>query len=219
MKTAKNLTVFLFVFYKNRRFQKNSLKNVQNDHIPRHIVIAVLYKGGIQVKLDQDEILEELYRTYYRLLVVHAYRLLGDWDDANYAAQDAFHVACKKIEQLTHSENQIGWLKNTVRNVCYRMIRDRNRQALLFSSLDDLTDAEAPVTSDDPDAPYMDMLEELVSKDEIALLKKIILEGVSYNEAAKELGCTEWACRKRVQRSIEKIRQKYRDKFGEDFSP
>lgn len=169
------------------------------------------------MRSDQGALLEKLYRSYFRLLVVHAYRTLGNWDDANFAAQEAFHVACEKIDQLADSENQIGWLKNTVRNVCYRLIRERNRQALLFSSLDELTDAEMPAASDHTDAQSMDILEELVSKDEIELLKKIILDGIPYAQAAEELGCSIWACRKRVQRSIEKIRQKYREKFGEDF--
>ena len=167
---------------------------------------------------EQDAVLEKLFRSNFRLLVVHAYRFLGNWDDANFAAQEAFHVACEKVEQLAISENQIGWLKNTVRNVCHHMIRERNRQALLFSSLDELTDAEMPVTSDDIDAQSMDILAELVSKDEIGLLKKIILDGIPYSEVAQELGCNVWACRKRVQRSIDKIRKKYREKFGEDFS-
>ena len=160
---------------------------------------------------EQDAVLEKLFRSNFRLLVVHAYRFLGNWDDANFAAQEAFHVACEKIDQLAGSKNQIGWLKNTVRNVCHHMIRERNRQALLFSSLDELTDAEMPVTSDDIDAQSMDILEELVSKDEIGLLKKIILDGIPYSEVAQELGCNVWACRKRVQRSIDKIRQKYRE--------
>lgn len=170
------------------------------------------------MRSDQGALLEKLFRSNFRLLVVHAYRFLGNWDDANFAAQEAFHVACEKIEQLAGSENQIGWLKNTVKNVCHRMIRERNRQALLFSSLDDLTDAEMPVTSNDPDEQSMDILEELVSKDEIRLLKKIILDGIPYSEVAQELGCNVWTCRKRVQRSIDKIRQKYRENFGEDFS-
>lgn len=170
------------------------------------------------MKADQDLILEKLYRSYFRLLVVHAYRILGNWDDANFAAQEAFHVACEKVEQLAISENQIGWLKNTVKNVCYRMIRERNRQALLFMSLEDLSEAELPVASNDTDTQSTEILEELVSKDDIRLLKKIILDGIPYSEVAQELGCNVWACRKRVQRSIDKIRQKYREKFGEDFS-
>lgn len=170
------------------------------------------------MKPEQDAILEKLYRSYFRLLVAHAYRFLGNWDDANFAAQEAFRIACEKIGQLADSENQIGWLKNTVRNVCHRMLRERNRQALLFSALDDLTDAEMPATSDNIDTQSMDILEELVSKDEIELLKKIILDGIPYSQVAAERGCNVWTCRKRVQRSIDKIRQKYREKFGEDFS-
>ena len=127
-------------------------------------------------------------------------------------------MACEKVEQLAISENQIGWLKNTVKNVCYRMIRERNRQALLFMSLEDLSEAELPVASNDTDTQSTEILEELVSKDDIRLLKKIILDGIPYSEVAQELGCNVWACRKRVQRSIDKIRQKYREKFGEDFS-
>lgn len=170
------------------------------------------------MRSDQSALLERLYRSHFRLLVVHAYRTLGSWDDANFAAQEAFHVACEKIDQLAASENQIGWLKNTVKNVCYRMIRERNRQALLFSSLDELTDAEMPVAPDNTETQSMDILEELVSKDEVGLLKKIILDGIPYSQAAAELGCNVWTCRKRVQRSIDKIRQKYRENFGEDFS-
>lgn len=170
------------------------------------------------MRSDQDALLEKLFRSNFRLLVVHAYRFLGNWDDANFAAQEAFHVACEKVEQLAISENQIGWLKNTVKNVCYRMIRERNRQALLFMSLEDLSDAELPVASNDTDTQSTEILEELVSKDEIRLLKKIILDGIPYSEVAQELDCNVWTCRKRVQRSIDKIRQKYREKFGEDFS-
>lgn len=167
---------------------------------------------------NQDGFLENLYHRYFRALVIHAYRYLGSWEDSNVAVQDAFQIACEKIDVLMASDNAVGWLKNTVRNVCHHMIRERNRQALLFSSLDELTDVEMPVTSGDIDAQSMDILEELVSKDEIGLLKKIILDGIPYSQAAAELGCNVWTCRKRVQRSIDKIRQKYREKFGEDFS-
>ena len=97
------------------------------------------------------------------------------------------------------------------------MMRERNRQMLLFSSLDELTDDKLPIIDDDLGSQPTDILDGLISKEELALLKKIIVDGASYTEAAKELGCTVSTCRKRVQRSIDKIRQKYREKFGEDF--
>lgn len=60
-------------------------------------------------------------------------------DDAHVAAQEAFHIACEKIDAFMKPENQIGWLKNMVRNVFHRMLRDRLHQKLLFLFLDELT--------------------------------------------------------------------------------
>ncbi len=165
----------------------------------------------------QDMFLENLYHRYFRALVIHAYRYLGSWEDSNVAAQDAFQIACEKIDVLMASDNAVGWLKNTVKNVCYRMMRERNRQTLLFTSLEELTDAELPIVDDEMGVQPTDILDGLISKEELALLKRIILDGASYAEAAKELDCDVWACRKRVQRAIDKLHKKYREKFGEDF--
>lgn len=93
---------------------------------------------------NQDKFLEELYRSYFHILEIHAYHFLGNWDDAHVAAQEAFHIACEKIDALMKSENQIGWLKNTVKNVCRHMIRDKQRQRLLLISLEELTDKDLP---------------------------------------------------------------------------
>jgi len=201
---------------------------ISTAHIPildTHAIIAVNYhqsrisqRGGFQVRPDQDAILEKLYRAYFHALEVHAYRYLGSWEDSHAAAQEAFHIACEKIDVLMKAESQIGWLKNTVKNVCRHMIRERNRQALLFSSLDDLTDADLPSVSDDTGGQPTDMLDGLISQEEIALLKRVIVDGAPYSEVARELDCSIWTCRKRVQRTIGKLHKKYREKFGKDFS-
>ena len=169
------------------------------------------------MRTDQEAILEKLYRSYFHALEIHAYRYLGNWNDAHVAAQEAFHIACEKIDALMKSENQIGWLKNTVRNVCRHMIRDRQRQKLLFLSLDDLTDADLPPATEEDAGQPTDVLEGMLSQSELELLRKIIVEGESYAEAARELDCNIWTCRKRVQRAISKLNKRYRDKFGEDF--
>lgn len=169
------------------------------------------------MRTDQEAILEKLYRSYFHALEIHAYRYLGNWNDAHVAAQEAFHIACEKIDALMKSENQIGWLKNTVRNVCRHMIRDRQRQKLLFLSLDELTDADLPPATEEDAGQPTDVLEGMLSQSELELLRKIIVEGESYAEAARELDCNIWTCRKRVQRAISKLNKRYRDKFGEDF--
>lgn len=169
------------------------------------------------MKPEQDAILESLYSSYFHTLEIHAYRFLGNWDDSHVAAQEAFHIACEKIDVLMKSENQIGWLKNTVKNVCRHMIRDRQRQKVLFSSLEDVTEADLPSVTDELDTSPMDILEGALSKSELELLKRIIVDDIPYTEVAKELNCNIWTCRKRVQRAIDKLHKMYRDKFGEDF--
>ena len=49
----------------------------------------------------------------------------------------------------------------------------------------------------------------MISDDEYTLLKRIVIDGISYVEAAKELDISMWACRKRVQRIIDKIHKKW----------
>ena len=63
-----------------------------------------------------------------------------------------------------------------------------------------------PGQSDDIFDP-LDTYKGTISDSEIALLRKIILEGMSYLDAANELVIGMWACRKRVERALNKIRK------------
>lgn len=97
------------------------------------------------------------------------------------------------------------------------MMRDRQRQKVLFSSLEDLTEAEMPYVTDETESQAADLFAGLLSEKELELLQKIIVEEVPYAEVAKKMNCSIWACRKQVQRAIDKLHKIYRDKFGEDF--
>ena len=100
------------------------------------------------------------------------------------------------------------------------MIRDKQRQRLLLISLEELTDKDLPHephTLDDEVGQPTDMFEGDLPKRDLELLQKIYVEGMSYAEVAMEIDCNIWTCRKRVQRAIDKLRKKYRDKFSENF--
>ena len=77
----------------------------------------------------------------------------------------------------------------------------------MFVSLDSLEGIHEPGQSDDIFDP-LDAYKGIISDSEIDLLRMIILEGMSYLEAANELGIGMWACRKRVERALEKIRKR-----------
>lgn len=156
---------------------------------------------------EQDEIIEKLFRAHFNELEIHAYRYLGDWNQAQIAAQDAFHTACEKIDDLMDSPNPIGWLKNTVRNTARNMIKIRNRQIKLFFSIEELSYEALATVPDETTTDLMEECAKLVSETDLYLLKRIAVDGASYIEMAEELGITMWACRKRVQRTILKLQK------------
>lgn len=156
---------------------------------------------------DQDYVLEKFYREHFHEVEIHAYRFIGNWDDAHVAAQEAFHIACEKIDDFMVHPNRIGWLKNVVKNVCRNMYKAKRRQLSLFISIEDLDRAQEPSTFDHTAGDSLDDYKGIITDDEILLLRKIIIEGVSYVDAAQELKISMWACRKRVERTLLKIRK------------
>ena len=164
------------------------------------------------MKPEQDAFLEQLYRTHFHALQVHAYRFLGNWTDAHVAAQETFHIACDKIEIVMSHPNHIVWLKNVTKNVSRNMIRTRQRQLLLFSSLDELLASEIPFAYDRIPNDPTEIFEGFLPKEDRYLLKRIMLDGISYADAGAEIGINMWACRKRVQRATEKLRSRYKQK-------
>ena len=158
---------------------------------------------------DQDFVLEKFYREYFHAVEIHAYRYIGNWDDAHVATQEAFHIACEKIDDFMIQPNKVGWLKNVVKNVCRNMYRAKKKQLSLFISIEDLDRSQEPATFDHVERDPLEDYKELISESEFLLLRKIIIEGVSYAQVANELGISMWACRKRVERALSIIRKKH----------
>ncbi len=162
------------------------------------------------MKKEHSEQIEVLYRQHFRAMVVHAYRFVGDWERATEAAQEAFRIACEKPDALVSSPNPIGWLKQTTRNVCSNILKQQRLLAKLLVSLEKLTDPELPYVVDIR-SDELDELRSITDKESIDILKKIFLHGYSYREVADSYGISVWACYKRVQRVIGKIKKAKKD--------
>lgn len=63
--------------------------------------------------LQQSQMLEELFSETYMPLVMYAYSALQNKE----LAQDAFSVACVKINELEASPNRQGWLMNALKHL------------------------------------------------------------------------------------------------------
>lgn len=157
--------------------------------------------------MAQDVFLEKLFREYYRELTIHAYCLLDDWNMAHEAAQETFHIACEKTDDLMNSPNPIGWLKNTAKNVVRNMIRARERQARLLRSFEELHTDDIRFSYQMRSRFRIGDLKGHITDEDLFLLRRIFIDGISYKDASKELGIKMWACRKRVQRLLEQLRK------------
>lgn len=159
---------------------------------------------------EHSEQLETLYRQHFQAMVVHAYRYMGDWERATEAAQEAFHIACEKPEELIESPNPIGWLKNTTKYVCMNILRQQSFFTKVLVPLESLDESELLCT-DDAHRELTDELSDAADQESIEILKMIFLQGRSYREAAEAYGISVWACYKRVQRTVKKIKKIFGD--------
>lgn len=158
----------------------------------------------------QREDIAAFYRTHLHNLIIHAYTYTNDWDLAKDVVQDAFKKTLEpqKTGEFLSSQNPVGWMKNMVKNTARNAVKARSRELERLTPYDDLHDE--PTTVDhypsEEEAQTLGRCLGRLSKEELALLRRVALDKVSYLEAARELGISVWACYKRVKKSREKLR-------------
>lgn len=155
---------------------------------------------------EQDAFLDELYHENFQRLVAYAFHYTEDWGKAEVVVQEAFCVAVGKIGEVMASDVPLRWMKAAVKNVARNMKRHESYQKSLFFSLEELGLPPAA-----PDAlsgmDTWELCEQIAGEENFQLFKHIVLDGASYLEAAKELDIGIWACRKRVQRTTQALRE------------
>lgn len=158
---------------------------------------------------EQQLFFEAFYRTHFKSLIVYAYRFLKNWDDAKEITQEAFVTGLVKIDEFHESENQIGWIKKVIWKKAQNLNKVKKNHAVVMLPLEDPTmSLSAYDYYGGVDAPSAHCAE-LLSDQEFLIIKRIFMEGESYRDTAKEFDMTEGACRKRVERIIKKLRERW----------
>jgi len=155
---------------------------------------------------EQDAFLERLYREQFRRLELYAYRIVRSHSDAEAVVQDAFHTACRKIAELMDSPNPEGWMVLTVKNTAANLLKSRARHMALVVSLEDIGEDRVAAADAFRQVELLDQCRQAVTPEELAFYRKIVLEGLTYKEAAQAEGISLWACYKRVERIAAKLR-------------
>lgn len=154
-----------------------------------------------------DKRIEQLYREMYELLYAYAYSSLQNYMQAEDAVQDTFYIACTKKKEFLSSQNERGWLMNTLKFVIHNAWR-KNAKTAALEDYAAVNGEQAVCDEIDIDILYGDLAE----GEDYKLLRRIAVEYYTIAELADMLGISVEACKKRVQRARKRLRKQLQER-------
>ena len=134
-----------------------------------------------------------------------AYRVLGNWADAEDVAQEVFIRLHRNGLKFPSTAALSSWLYRVTVNLCL----DRIRSARLWNGLSEMpsrsASAEAVAIRDEQRKQLMAALGKLPAKERAAIVLREI-EGLSTAEVAEALGSTETTVRSQVSKAMGRLR-------------
>ena len=154
--------------------------------------------------IEQEKLIEDLYLEMYEKLLTYACCSLEEKPLAEEAVQEAFRIACQKIETLQKSPNPQGWIFHTLRNITRNMKHTRATSNRILAQYLIVREDACLEDAHSLDAIYGGLAE----TEEFKLLKEYVIDRRSHYEMAQARGITVSACKKRLQRAKEYLRIK-----------
>lgn len=160
---------------------------------------------------NQRMFFEAFFREHYHYLVAYAFRYLKDWEDAKEVVQDSFLTAIIRSDAFFSSENPLGWMKKVIWKKASNFSHSKSKQSSVSVPIEDMP--ESLLAYD----PYSGLdstvarCAEILKPEEFSLFKRVVINGESCSDVAAELGLSEQACRKRVERARKKLRRNWDD--------
>ena len=150
----------------------------------------------------------ELVRRHIDLVHSAALRITGDAHLAKDVSQGVFVALAKDAGKLVSHPVLSGWLHATTRNIAAQTIRGDARRRKREQQAATMNDASETHAAWDEIAPHLDAaLSELPDSDRDAVLLRYF-ENQSAKDMAIVLGISAEAAQKRVNRGVEKLRER-----------
>lgn len=176
--------------------------------------------GLIQAALQGDlDAFNRLVLAYQDIVFSQAYRMMGEQEAAEDAAQDAFISAYRKLDSYRGGSFK-AWLLRIVTNVCYDELRRRKRRPTtpLEPTDSDNEEIESPRWMSDPGetpeehAERMEVARALQSclqdlpEEFRAVVALVDIQGMDYTEAAQVVGTPLGTVKSRLARARMRMR-------------
>ena len=154
---------------------------------------------------DHSILIEELYLEMYQGMIAYATSALEE-SLAEEAVQETFRVACQRAQVLAESENPRGWLVITLRNIIRNMKRSQEASQRIIAKF--LVSQASNISISENTINLDIVYQNVADLEEYKLLKEMVLEGRSHLEMANARGISVAACKKRVQRAKELLKNR-----------
>jgi RNA polymerase sigma-70 factor (ECF subfamily) len=153
-----------------------------------------------------DDAFDHVVRRREAQILRIAYRVLGNWADAEDVAQDVFLRLHRHGLDFANEAALGAWLYRVTVNLCV----DRSRRARPTDQLPELSagnpSAEAELLRDERKCRLMMALATLPAKERAAVVLREI-EGLSTTEVAEVLGSSEGTVRGQVSKAMARLRE------------
>jgi RNA polymerase sigma-70 factor (ECF subfamily) len=174
---------------------------------------------------------EELMRNYQDMVFSTAMRLVANQAEAEDIAQEVFLRAYERFSELKDSPTIGGWLKKVATNLSLNHLSRYRSRWSFFSELFPADGGSSEEVTGDLAAP-INLHQELEDHDRHVLIEQALqslptaqrvplvlfhLEGMSYEEIARQLKISLAKVKTDIFRAREAMRKKLRQHFAEEF--
>ena len=158
---------------------------------------------------ELSKVFISLYDKYFDVLVDYAQNHGFNSDLAEDLTQEVFMVALEKPLELYRAVSRKGWL---IRTLLYRM-GNCQRKMQYVQRLKAMMAQRIKEPSSEMLSPG-DMYHGLISDEDLTLLIKYWVDGLTVKDLMEELGIRRDACKKRLQRAKDRFQKAYDKEIG-----
>ena len=157
---------------------------------------------------EQDIFFTAIYLDRRKSLLEYAESNLHNHALAEEAVQQAFEIACRKIEDFQSSPNPEGWIFNAVRFVVFNMASRQRTELRVIAPVDEYRPDLVAALADP--LPLRVHFGQLVDTPQFRIVYEMEIMGRTLAEIAIDLGISEAACKKRAERARKYLQKKLR---------